>query len=322
MSRKRKIAVAATTFSVALAIGFVMQNGDALASRIAPEPPAPDAAPVELASASTLSLPDLSPEQATEAEPMIEMISLSDDEATIETPLEPVEPAVVDACEITMKAQTLPLGMLSLSAHAPCSPNEYVTFHHQGMMFKDITDQDGRIDLVVPALAEVAFYLMSVESGKGSATSALVPEFSKFDRAVLQWQGINAVQLHALEFGADYGSDGHIWSASAGDMDFIEPPKAGFLVTLGNPDAPEPVMAEVYTFPSGASQADGTVALSVEAEITADNCGREVAAQSIQFAPGQEPEALDLTMTMPDCGTIGEFLVLKNMFKDLTLAAK
>lgn len=321
MSRKKKFAVAAATFSVALGIGFVMQNGDALASRIAPEQPAPEMAPIEVAAASTLSIPNLSSEQVTEAVPMIEMISLTDDDA-VTAPLEPIEPAVVDTCEITMEAQTLPLAMVSLSTHAPCSPSEYVTFHHQGMMFKEMTDAEGRVDLIVPALAEVAFYLMSAEGGKGSATSALVPEFVNVDRAVLQWQGINAVQLHALEFGADYGADGHIWSAAAGELDFVAPSQGGFLVTLGNPDAPQPVMAEVYTFPTGTSQTDGIVALSVEAEITADNCGREVAAQSIQFALGQAPEALDLTMTMPDCGTIGEFLVLKNMFKDLTLASK
>ena len=37
---------------------------------------------------------------------------------------------------------------------------------------------------------------------------------------------------------------------------------------------------------------------------------------------GLEPSAIDLTMTLPDCDAIGEFLVLKNMFEDLTLAAK
>jgi hypothetical protein len=41
MSRIRKMATAAATFSVALGIGFVMQNGDALAARFGAEPTAP-----------------------------------------------------------------------------------------------------------------------------------------------------------------------------------------------------------------------------------------------------------------------------------------
>jgi len=62
--------------------------------------------------------------------------------------------------------------------------------------------------------------------------------------------------------------------------------------------------------------------LTVEVEVTQENCGREIAAQSIQLNAGLEPSAIDLTMTLPDCNAIGEFLVLKNMFEDLTLAAK
>ena len=37
MSRIRKYLVAASTFSIAMAIGFVMQNGDALAFRMVAE---------------------------------------------------------------------------------------------------------------------------------------------------------------------------------------------------------------------------------------------------------------------------------------------
>jgi hypothetical protein len=79
-------------------------------------------------------------------------------------------------------------------------------------------------------------------------------------------------------------------------------------------------MAEVYTFPTGTTSLDGSIALSVEAEITDANCGRAIAAQSIRIDPLSEPTAIDLNM--PECSAVGEFLVLKNMFKDLTLASK
>ena len=41
MSRARQFIMAGGTFSVALGIGFVMQNGDALAGRFAEEVPVP-----------------------------------------------------------------------------------------------------------------------------------------------------------------------------------------------------------------------------------------------------------------------------------------
>ena len=190
------------------------------------------------------------------------------------------------------------------------------------MMFSQLTDEDGRMEVVVPALAQEAFFISAFAGGEGAVASTPVPELANFDRAALQWQGVNAVQLHALEFGADYGTDGHVWAAAARELDFVNLPKAGFMTSLGDVRVQNGLMAQVYTFPSGQFNQDGTVALSVEAEITAENCGRDIAAQSIQLNPLQEPTAIDLTMTMPDCDTIGEFLVLKNMFKDLTLAAK
>ena len=91
---------------------------------------------------------------------------------------------------------------------------------------------------------------------------------------------------------------------------------------LGNDAIPGARMAEIYTFPSGMTALTGDIVLNVEAEVTARNCGRSVAAQSIQIGPLTAPAIMDLTMAMPDCDAIGEYLVLKNMFEDLTLAAK
>ncbi|MDO7629750.1 MAG: hypothetical protein MUQ84_02360, partial [Loktanella sp.] len=98
--------------------------------------------------------------------------------------------------------------------------------------------------------------------------------------------------------------------------------QAGFLTSMGDPRVANPMMVEIYTYPSAIGHRDGNVALTVEVEVTQENCGREIAAQSIQLNAGLEPSAIDLTMTLPDCDAIGEFLVLKNMFEDLTLAAK
>lgn len=61
MSRVRQYAVATATFAVALGIGFVMQNGDALASRFAetPTPAMPQVAEAAIPAAVTMPRPDL-----------------------------------------------------------------------------------------------------------------------------------------------------------------------------------------------------------------------------------------------------------------------
>lgn len=322
MSRKKSLITAASTFSVALGIGFVMQYGDAVASRFQPttEPKItlPEMVmPQEASMVSSLPTPEIVIVDPDEA--VIELAALDDVAVPeFEAPSVAAEPV----CDVAMSADTLPMAMVAVSLVAPCQPNAAVTIHHQGMMFSQLTDLEGRVDIIVPALSEDAFFISAFAGGDGAVASTQVPDLVNYDRAALQWQGVNAVQLHALEFGADYGTEGHVWSASAPELDFVSPPEAGFLTVLGDTRVDNALMAEVYTFPTGQFNQDGTVALSVEAEITAENCGRDIAAQSIQLNPFQEPTAIDLTMTMPECDAIGEFLVLKNMFKDLTLAAK
>ena len=329
MSRKKNLKTAATTFSVALGIGFVMQYGDAVASRFQPED--------ELTSPTVMTPEMVIPSDVTAASsiaiPTIAML-LPDDEvvelAALNTTLSDVAAPEMEAptalaepdCSIAMIADTLPLAMVSLSLSAPCSPNAAVTIHHQGLMFSLLTDEAGALDAVVPAMAQDAFFISSFANGEGAVASAQVPELANVDRAALQWQGLNAVQLHAREFGADYGSEGHVWKAAAREVDFMNPEETGFLSSLGDNRVDNPLLVEVYTFPSGMGKRAGSVALTVEAEVTAENCGRDISAQSIQINPVFDTTAIDLTMTMPECDAIGEFLVLKNMFKDLTLASK
>jgi hypothetical protein len=78
-------------------------------------------------------------------------------------------------------------------------------------------------------------------------------------------------------------------------------------------------MAEIYTFPTANARRGGEVTLRVEAEVSAANCGRDLEAQTIATAPGGL-KVQDLVLAMPDCTSVGEFLVLKNLFNDLKIA--
>ena len=81
-------------------------------------------------------------------------------------------------------------------------------------------------------------------------------------------------------------------------------------------------MAEVYTFPKTETNLAGTVALSVETEISTNNCGLELEAQSLQILDNGEIKTQDLTLPVPDCDAIGSFLVLNNLLLDLKVAGK
>ena len=97
--------------------------------------------------------------------------------------------------------------------------------------------------------------------------------------------------------------------------------QGGFLTRLGDTQVAEPLLAEVYTFPSGMLQDAAQVALSVEAEVTAANCGTDVEAQTLQVSPSGDMRSQDLVLAIPECDARGDFLVLKNLLNDLSIAA-
>lgn len=355
MSQVRKIAMAGGTFAVALGIGFVMQNGDALASRFgsaqtasdlppaipleAPvaetvavvepeitEPTQPDATdePV-LASAMSMPEPERAAPETIEAPVQLAAIDMDQPTAPVDpmpTPLvEPVQQQAGVDCTPSMFAQSGASAMVSIDIDAPCHPSARFTVHHQGMMFTDVTDGDGLAHIDVPALAEMSVFIAAFPGGDGAVATVTVPDVTEYDRAVLLWQGDSGLQIHAREFGAEYGSKGHVWNGVPRSPEAAEM-GGGFLVRLGKDTLENPMMAEIYTFPTGAAPQSGQVILSVEAEITTGNCDRDVAAQSIQIAPDLETHALDLSLTMPPCDTVGDFLVLSTMLNDLTIASR
>ena len=97
--------------------------------------------------------------------------------------------------------------------------------------------------------------------------------------------------------------------------------EGGFLTRLGAADSPDALVAEIYSFPAGTAQHGGHIALSIEAEITAQNCNSTVEAQTLELRGATGLRVRDLTLDMPDCAGTGDFLLLKNLIEDLTIAS-
>ncbi len=313
--RTKNIASATGTFFVALTLGIYLQHGEVIMDRIAGEG----------VIASMSHQPEL-PEPTTEPERELALFSWADSALntpkivpiSLSKPFAADDTAVLRDCSFSVTAQTLPMAFVALSVSAPCDPMSSVQFHHQGITFSQMTDEDGNATAIAPALAEQALFMVTLANGDGAVASSYVPEIALFDRVVMQWDGPRAAELHALEFGASYNSDGHIWNAKAGDVDFRATPTSGFMMTLGYDDMANPHLAEVYTIPSQIGRS-GTVELNVDIAVTAENCGQSITVSGMQISKGQDRETSDLAMTLPDCDAIGSYLQLKNMFGDLTL---
>lgn len=244
--------------------------------------------------------------------------------AALQTP--PVSPigdkSEIFDCNISLTAEPRAGAVVGLALSAPCFGDERVTIHHQGMMFTALTDADGQLSVDVPALSENALFVAAFDSGEGVTVRADVPALPFYDRVVLQWKGDAGLQLHAREFGADYFTEGHVWAASAGDLGRTARGEGGFMTVLGDQDAANPLLAEIYSFPIGTARMGGTVALSIEAEVTPANCGTKVEAQTLERHQSSLTRARELTLDMPDCDDASGFLVLKNLVEDLKIAAR
>ncbi len=294
------------TVACALAIGYLMQNDTALHPKADPVSDG-----VAVASAQSMGLVGLegvvltsaSPSQATIASVPRSSLPLA------------VQPRPSSNCNLSARATTIADANVRLRVKASCNAEEVVEIHHSGLIFSAMTDASGRLDIDVPALSEYAIFLISMEDQNGTVATTHVPELTQFERVALQWRGETDLQLHALEFGASYGEDGHVWSGA-------ESGGAGSVTHLGFGETAQARNIEVYSFPTHSSEDSGAIELSVEAEVTEANCGQNLDVLSLQLRADQRLQTLETTLNIPDCDAVGDFLVLNNLFQDLTIAAK
>lgn len=249
-------------------------------------------------------------------------ISPRDDVQPMAEPALPTETEVGDACLVDMIGEPRAAAMVHLHLTAPCQPNARVSFEHEGMKFTALTDADGALEVVVPALSETATFLAFLDDGNAAAVEMNVDTLGFYDRSVVQWQGDSGIELHALEYGASWEGEGHVWSGAPRDAVIAARGEGGFLTRLGDASVDGARMAEVYTFPTGTAKAAGDVAVSIEIAVTEANCGQDLRADVIEVEDARADKPGELSLTVPDCDAIGDFIQLKNLVRDLKIAAR
>ncbi|MBA3909748.1 MAG: hypothetical protein C0524_07630 [Rhodobacter sp.] len=210
-------------------------------------------------------------------------------------------------CDIALDLAPAPGAMIELSLSAPCNRSERVVIRHSGLSFTALTAADGTLDLQLPALepdALVATYF----GGSGIALAKVeVPEATSYVRFAVQIPFPAQFDLRADEGGQVFV--GSSFASNEGSLRRIAP--------LGTVKVAEPLLAQVYTFPT-----DGvaTPDLTVELRITPDTCGRTLPVETL-LARGGDVTVSKFSVSVPLCGTSGDILLLKNLLRDLTLAA-
>lgn len=339
----KRIVMAGGVLATAGAIGFVMQNGESAKARYAsasvPDISGTASDPLEVKEitlTSAVSEENIAIEPKTDGisndavseaieapeadEPMVQVNTAALGDIALPEPEKGELAAPKSLCSIDMTAVASAAAMVDISLSANCYPNERVTFHHNGMMFTEATDKDGMLNVSVPALAENAVFIVAFANGEGALADTKVPSLASFDRLVVQSKASSELHINAFEYGAGFRDEGHVAADSNRTKADAAEGIGGFVTRLGDDKQGEALVAEIYTFPTATAQRDGDVHVSVDAEVTTANCGLRVEAQTLEVRRAGSMKVQDLTLPIPSCDAVGDFLVLQNLLQDLKVA--
>jgi hypothetical protein len=239
--------------------------------------------------------------------------------AAAPAPVETAAPVQVaaDPCPVTLDLADGENAMIGLTLVSPCHSNERVVLKHAGLTITAKTTVTGALFTDIPALLQDATVEVMFKDNTSVSAQIAVPELAGLKRFAVQWQDTDAFNIHAFEDQSDFGGPGDVSADNPHHPAAGVPAKGGFLTALGNTTTELPMLAEVYTFPTDAAIKPEIV---VEAPVTAEACDREILGQTLQ-TNANVVDVSDISLSMPQCDAIGDYLVLKNLASDTNIAS-
>lgn len=220
-------------------------------------------------------------------------------------------------CGLELHGTAMPGAMVALDIAAPCRPGMRVEISHSGLTVTAATDAVGLLTMDLPALQSPAIVTVRLADGTEDETLTDLPDLGDIGRVAVSWAEDRALELHAFESGAAFGAPGHVWQEAPGDRADLVAGTGGVLTGLGDPTLPDPLMAQVYSFPRAIAAG---LSFSVDIPVTEDGCGQPLTAMSHEVAIGGV-ETRRIALTLPGCDAVGDYLLLQNLFRDRRLAA-
>ncbi|SMH45304.1 hypothetical protein [Maritimibacter sp. HL-12] len=221
-------------------------------------------------------------------------------------------------CDISFKAEPAEAAMVTLSFEAPCHSGEDVGIDHGDLRFSEQLGPDGSLMILAPVMSATAIFTARLGDGQTASTEVRVPDFASYERIAVVWKGATGFQLHALENGAVYGEPGHVWAEQPGTAEMAIAGAGGFVSILGS--SASGYAADVYTYPAGLTADDPGPEISIEAQVMENTCGTQIAGTILRSNAIGTPNVDTLSMSVPGCDAVGEYLVLKNLPQELKLA--
>lgn len=224
-------------------------------------------------------------------------------------------------CDLNVTTSAMPGALIALDVMAPCQPEARVVVEHSGLTLTGRTDAMGLMVMDLPAFQSPAYLTVHMPGGESRNALVHVPDLNDYDRVAVQWEEDRQLMLHAMPAGIDFGAPGHLWADAPGRVEDAVVGQSGVWMALGSAEVDTPMLAQVVTYPRAALSEDRPVALSIDAPITEATCGKPVEARAIERARSGDVDVVPMSLTLPGCDAVGDYLVLQNLFQDLTVAA-
>lgn len=224
-------------------------------SNIENQPEAPETPPTEVASLQPPS------DQSTTDRARDEEVAAVRRERTTTSAL-PIGGA---SCDLGVRSSAASGGSSRIRLQSDCRANELFEINHGNLRFSGQFDGSGRGDIDIPVL----------DTGNGitilTQDGTLTPAEMQYNRREVEltlrvavaWTAPVDLDLHAFEYAAGFGADGHVWQESPRGFRLVRRGGGGFLANYPALSAGGQSI-EVYTFWANSRARRGTARIAVD----------------------------------------------------------
>lgn len=229
-----------------------------------------------------------------------------------------IDPIQTD-CRLNLSAKSLRGARIKLELIAPCHINKVVTIAHAGLRFNEIIDKSGMISIIIPVLSDPANIKVSFADGASKSITAPVKDLSSTQRTIIAWSGTKDLHLQVDENAFSSSQNKQITTENARSFKESYLLGGGYLTALGNADLENGKFIQIY---STGNLNDVFVDFSIVLDNPNKLCGNKFSIKTVRYTSDLGPQSASKNISIRNCSTKNESIVLKNMLRNLIVAER
>ncbi len=156
-------------------------------------------------------------------------------------------------------------GASRVTVNSPCRAGEPVEVEHAGLRFGGTFDLAGNAEIVIPVMDGNQDAAVILDDGNREPVDLAFNwrEIELTLRVAVTWSAPIDLNLHAFEYAASYGAEGHVWQEQPRGFRMVRQAGGGFLSNFPATKA-DGESVEVYTFWANSRARRGTARIALE----------------------------------------------------------